>query len=94
LIANDKRWDAEALVLWFIVMCKSAGANGHGGVGVAAVGDVGEFPVGIAIGGVGIEGAGEVGEAGGAVSAALACAAVDSVIVGDVGDVNKADGII
>jgi len=89
-MANYERQDAEALVLWFVVVREGAGrsANVRSGVGAADVGDVGEFAVAIAIRDVGAEEAGGVDNAGDVIGVVIA--AGDGVGVegaGDVGDV-------
>ena len=55
-MANDKRWDVGALVLWFVVVCSGSGAiaNVQGRVGAAAVRGIKMFAVAIAAFGVAI----------------------------------------
>jgi len=92
-MANYKRQDTEALMLWFVVMHEGAGrsANVWSGISAADVGDVrdvGEFAVAVAICDVGVEEVGGVDNAGDIVGVVVA--AGDGIGIegaGDVGDV-------
>jgi len=89
-MANYKRQDAEALMLWFVVVCEGAGcgANVWSGISAADVRDVGEFAIAVAIHNIGVEEAGGIDNAGDIVGVVVA--AGDGVGVegaGDVGDV-------
>jgi len=88
-MANYKRQDAEALVLWFVVVREGAGrgANVQSGIGAADVGDVGGFAVAVAIRDVGVEEAGGVDNAGDIVGVVVA--AGDGVGVEGAGDVGE-----
>jgi len=55
-MANDKRRDAEALVLWFVAVCSGVGSGGNaqGDVGDAVVGGIKAFAVAVTLRGVGV----------------------------------------
>jgi len=87
-MANNERWDAGTLVLWFVVTCSGSGAvaNVQGGVSAAAVRGVEMFAVavaafGVAIavgGGIGVEGAGDISGAITAVDVGISIVGVGS----------------